>query len=102
MTMIPFWIEKSEFEMGHCVLFGDFTLHCEGDDCERRLLNVFSCHQLVTGPARQIVDLWFAANPSAVLDAYNEEARNYDPVAEAAASRADDIHDARLNERNAA
>lgn len=91
----PFWIEKAEFDSGHCVLVGDFVLHCEGDDRERTLLNVFSCHKLVTGPEREIVKRWFDANPAAVRDAYNEEARNYDPVAEAAASRADDLYDMR-------
>lgn len=93
----PFWIEKAEFDSGHCVLVGDFVLHCEGDDRERTLLNVFSCHKLVEGPEREIVKRWFAANPDAVREAYNEEYRRLCPEDEIAAIRADDRHDQRMN-----
>lgn len=93
----PFWIEKTEFDSGHCVLVGDFVLHCEGDDCERRLLNVFSCHKLVDGPEREIVKRWFAANPDAVREAYNEAVWQSSPEDEIAAIRADDRRDERMN-----
>ena len=36
-----------------------------------------------------------AAGKAVIRKAYDEMARNYDPVAEAAASRADDLHDMR-------
>lgn len=111
--MTSFTYSDCELDFGTHSLGGDWTLTIETDDggLSFKLIDAETCLKGVSRACFALIQEWIdddtaprqirAKHKSLVRQAYNDAVWLSDPVAARSASRADDIHDARMNERAA-